>query len=627
MEQNIHRKGLVNLGLLLVLGAAIAIVGQYAHSLCGLVSGVFLGVGFLVAAVSYVQMRLEERERLEAMELDEQGRAKARGALFEGAEGEVPPARRARLQFERFVVPAFGVFLFVTEAAAAYLLWRHFKEDRLSTLQQATVAMALNALFALVLYQFGKYSAVLARLEKERLLRPQSSYLMLGALLSLITALVEVAGWAGYPRVDFVVSRLLIVVLGLVAVENVVALLFEVYRPRVQGQAAHPLYESRLIGLLSQPGGLITTAAQALDYQFGFKVSHTWFYRFLERAFAWLLLGQLVLLMLSTCFAFVEPGEQALLERFGQPVQGRDVLGPGLHVKWPWPIDKIHRYATDRIQGFTLGAKHDEEEEGAHAAEERVLLWAKSHAKEEYNLLVASRSQRTTNLFGGEQAIPVNLLAVNVPVQYQVQDLRAYAYNHVDAGALLERLAAAELTRYLVGVDIDDVMRMDRIRAAEDLRKRMQQRADALQLGVRIVFVGLHEIHPPVKVAAEFEKVIGAIQDKAATNHYARAYLATNVPVARGMAAQKVNEAETYRVQTVAASEAATQRFTNQVAAYHASPEVYRVRTYLDGVGRAVGSARTYILAVTNAHGVVVLNLEEKVRRDLLDISVPKTGP
>ena len=65
--------------------------------------------------------------------------------------------------------------------------------------------------------------------------------------------------------------------------------------------------------------GLITTAAQALDYQFGFKVSETWFYRFFEKALGWLLLLQLGALVLSTCVVFIEAGEQGLLEHFGKP--------------------------------------------------------------------------------------------------------------------------------------------------------------------------------------------------------------------------------------------------------------------------------------------------------------------
>lgn len=619
MEQNIHRKGLVNWLLLLAGAVGALVLARYCHSATGLVAGVFMALGFLVAAVSYFQMRLEYRERLEQMEFDELNRTSSSRTLFTEVQADTFPARRAREQFERFIVPAFALVLFLLQAGAFYLLWKHIGDDQPATGQQATVAMAINALLALVLFQFGKYSAVLSQLEKQRLLRPQASYLLLGALLAIVTAAVEVAGWADYPRVDVIVARVLTIVLGLVAVENLLSLVFETYRPRVKGQAEHPLYESRLIGLLSQPGGLITTAAQALDYQFGFKVSETWFYRYLERALAWLILGQVAVLVLSTSFAFVELGEHGLLERFGRPVAGREVLDPGLHVKWPWPIDKVYRFRTDQIQTFLIGLESDADYE-----KDRVLVWTKSHAKEEAPWLVASKAQQTTNAAPGEVAVPVNLLAVNIPVQYQVHDVRAFAYNHVDAGNLLEDLANEVVTRYLVSVDIDDVMTFGRKAAAEDLRRRIQERADALQLGVKVLFLGLHGIHPPVKVAPDFERVIGALQDREATNLYARAYMATNIPVASGQSKQKVSDAQGYYVRTTAAAEASAQRFENQMLASRASPQVYRVRTYLDALGRAMADARTYVVALTNTHGVAILNLEEKLRKDLLDIELPK---
>ncbi|MHB1306036.1 MAG: protease modulator HflK [Limisphaerales bacterium] len=614
MEQNFQRKGLVNLLLLLVLGTAAALVARHAYSVTGLISTVFMGLGFLVAAVSYFQMRLEDRERLEQLETDEMKRAPASGTLFEASiEEDHFPARRARIQFERFFVPGFAIVLLLVQATAAGLLWHASVEDPASTVEQATVAMALFGIFALVFFQFGKYSAALARHENQALLRPGASYLLLGAVLSLIAAAVEVAGWAGYPGIDKIVARVLVVFLGLVAIENLLGLVFELYRPRVKGQAAKPLYESRLIGLLGQPGGLITTAAQALDYQFGFKVSETWFYRFLEQALAWLILLQLAVLMLSTSVVFIGPGEQALLERFGRPVEGREVLAPGGHFKWPWPIDRVYRYETELIQNFKLGLVTDHTHD-----EQPVMLWTKPHAKEEYNLLVASRTTEPESA-DGEKPVPVNLLAVDIPVQYQIKNLREFAYNHANAGELLEQLANGEVTRYLVNVDIEDIMAAGRQKAAADLRERIQARADLHQLGVRIVFVGLHGIHPPVKVAADFERVIGAIQDRETTNLYARAYRAERVPMAHAEATELTNRAEAYRFRTTTAAIAAASRFTNQMTAHQASPEVYRLRTYLDTVGRSVATARKYVIVPTNTHDVVTLNLEETVRGDILN--------
>ncbi|HOK77629.1 MAG TPA: protease modulator HflK [Verrucomicrobiota bacterium] len=620
MEHSVQKRGLLNWLILLVLGSAQAVAAVYAHSATGLVASAFVGLGFLVAIVSYFQMRLEEREQLEQMEIDELKRKTVSETIFTEAAPDTFPARRAREQFEKYVVPVFSALLFLLQVGAAYALWRHVADDRPSDAQRATLVMALNGLFALVFYQFGKYTAVLARLEKQRLLRPQASYLLLGALLSLLTSLAEVAGWLGHPKIDPAVGKVLIIVLAVVAAENLITLVLEIYRPRVKGQAEHPLYESRLVGLLGQPGGLITTLAQALDYQFGFKVSETWFYKFLERALPALILVQFGLLIASSCFVFVEPGEQVLLERFGQPVAGREILNPGPHFKWPWPIDRVYRYQTDRIQTFTVGLVHDEA-----AEKERTLLWTKSHAKEEFNMLVASK-EGSTNLTGGEQAVPVNLLAVNVPVQYKVKDLRAFAYGHANASELLQRIANAEVTRYLVSVDLDELMTTGRRKAGQELQRRIQEKADAMGLGVEVLFVGLHGIHPPVKAAPDFERVVAALLEKDATNLIAKAYAATNVLVARGLAAKKTNEAEAYRSSSVAAAEGTAGRFTNQLAAYKASPEVYTLRSQLDTLGRAMASARTYVLSVTNTHGVAILNLEEKLRKDLLDVMLPASG-
>ncbi|MCX8108550.1 MAG: protease modulator HflK [Verrucomicrobiae bacterium] len=372
--------------------------------------------------------------------------------------------------------------------------------------------------------------------------------------------------------------------------------------------------------MLGQPGGLITTLAQALDYQFGFKVSETWFYKFLERALPSLILFQAGLLIISSCFVFIEPGEQALLERFGQPVPGREILNPGPHLKWPWPIDRVYRYRTDQIQHFVIGIVEDEE-----SKRERTVLWTKSHAKEESNMLVASK-EGGVSLAAGEQAVPVNLLAVNIPVQYQIRDLRVFAYGHANGPQLLERIAHAEVTRYLVSVDLDELMTTGRRKAGEELRKRIQARADQMQLGVHILFVGLHGIHPPVKAAPDFERVVSALLEKEATNLYAKAYAATNVLAARGLAAQRTNEAEAYRVRSVAAAQGTAGRFTNQLAAYRASREVYLLRSQLDTLGRAMAAARTYLLSLTNTHGVAILNLEEKLRKDLLDVMLPQSS-
>jgi regulator of protease activity HflC (stomatin/prohibitin superfamily) len=618
MEQNIQRKGLVNWLALLLLGSVGGILAAYTNSATGVVGAVFMGLGLIVAITAYLQMRLEERERLEALEFADLQKKATDSSLFAEQAADTFPAKHARMQFEKFFVPGVAILLLLIQAASAWLLWGWVANDQPPTAHQSTVAITLYALLALLYFQLGKYSAVFARLEKLRLLRPQASYLLLGSLLSAVVTGVEIAAWAGHPEWDAVAARVLAALLGLVAVENLITLVFEIYRPRLRGQEAHPLYESRLIGILSQPGGLIRTAAQALDYQFGFKVSETWFYRFLEKAFAWLLLFQIAVLLLSTTVVIIPVGEQALLERFGKPV-GDGVLNPGWHLKLPWPFSKVYRYETTRVQSFTLGVVTDKEYKN-----QRTLLWSKPHVKEEANMLVASRIPEEVLQAGGDrQTPPVNLISVSIPVLYEIQDLRAYAYNVEDAGALLKDLANAELTRYLVSVDFDQLMGPGRQAAARELRARIQKQADQHQLGVHILFVGLHGIHPPVKVAPDFENVIGALQDAEATNLLAQAYAAEVVPKAHANATKMVNQAAAEQFRLVSLATAQARRFTNQLTAYQAAPDVYRMLVRLDTVSRSITNARKYVVVPTNSHEVVTFNFEDKIRPDLLDVKLP----
>jgi len=83
----------------------------------------------------------------------------------------------------------------------------------------------------------------------------------------------------------------------------------------------------------------------------------------------------------------------------------------------------------------------------------------------------------------------VNLLSVSIPVQFQISDVRAWAYNNENAAELLEKIGTREVVRYLVGVDIHEMMSSARFRAGEELRSRIQTAADSFNLGARILFV------------------------------------------------------------------------------------------------------------------------------------------
>jgi membrane protease subunit HflK len=616
MERSIRKNGLINLLALFLIGVAAFAVARVTNSVAGQVCTIFLGIGALVAAVSWFQMRLEENERLEKLEFDELTRSKGGSSLFETKDTEGFPAQRAREQFERFFVPAFTVLLLLIEGVGAFLLLRGYSKNPLvGELREPTVGIALYALFALGLFLFGKFSATIARLENHRLLRPGAGWMLLGAYLCFLVALGAVGVEAGYARMDFYVAEVLSGLLGLVAIETLISLILEIYRPRVKGRVARPLYESRLVGLLGQPEGLIKTAGQALDYQFGFKVSETWFYRFFEKALAWIVLLQVGALFLSTTMVFIDPGEQALLEHFGQ--RANAVLGPGGHLKWPWPIDKVYRYRTEQIQSFIVGSQPD-----PALANQTTILWTVTHAKEE-NFLVANRDQNVTSTNDVEGAVkstpPVSLLTVSIPVEFQITNVLDWAYKNENATNLLQDLATREVVRYLVSADFMDIMSRERGAAADALRSRIQSAADEHHLGAKIIFVGLQDIHPPQKVAGDFEKVVGASQTKLSDVLAAEAYDIQTNALAAATATNLIDVAEGDRIKTVVNAWAKAALFTNRIPAYAAAPSIYMEREYLQTFGRATANARKYVLLTTNTHDVLQFDLQTKIREDLLE--------
>ncbi len=177
MERNVQNNGLVNLMAAVLIFIAAFAVTVYGNSLGGQVASVFLGLGALVAFVSWFQMRLEENERLEKLEVAELARSRGESALFEAKDSDVFPARRAREQFEKFFVPGFAVLLFILESGGAWLLWRWIgKVTTGIEPDRAMASLSLFAIFALVLFLLGRFSVTIARLEDNRLLRPGARF-------------------------------------------------------------------------------------------------------------------------------------------------------------------------------------------------------------------------------------------------------------------------------------------------------------------------------------------------------------------------------------------------------------------------------------------------------------------
>ena len=637
-QQNSKKLGFINGLVLLVVTIAALFLALKAGSTVGLAGVVLLSIGTLISFFGFIQSHLIDRERIEALEMQELDRTQGNESLFAGAAEDAYPARNARRQFEKWVVPAFSVLVLIGQALGLWWIYGELKDwTGGPTPDGAVRSIMFFGLFMVVLFMMGKYSAGLARMDGQELLRPGANYMLLGSVISAAAVLAQAASFFGYSAWDKGITWVVFAVIAVSALENLVTLVLEIYRPRLDDKKARLLYDSRLIGLLGQPGGLVSTATQALDYQFGFKVSETWFYKYLEQKLALIIAVQVAVLFLSSSFVVIQQNEEAFLERFGKR---NDHLLPGFSFKLPWPIDKVYRYKTKKIQNFVLGVLDKDEAAKPNSGDPedvQVLLWTSQHnhgsskdPEQNYNMIVASSDVLLNTV--ASDSVPVNLLTVSIPVQYRINNLTNWVYNTDNAGSMLQKLSMRAVTRYLIGVDINELMGPGRTKAQEELKKAIQQQVDIGQLGAEIVFVGLQDIHPPVGqteqskasggVAESYEKV-NVAQLHSETNRLgALQYKAGKVPQARGAASELLAKARSESTNKVAKAKAEAGRFDQQMSAFNAAPSVYKTRSKLDAFQRATKGVRKYILSDPANRDIINLELQDKLRSDLLDVTV-----
>jgi len=625
MEQkNSKNLGLINSLVLLLVTIGTLLLALKVDSTVGLAGAVLLGIGTLIGFFSFIQSHLIDRERVEALEMQELDRTRGNESLFAGAAEDAYPARNARRQFEKWVVPGFSLLVLLGQALGLWWIYGELGEWTAPAPAGALMSIMFSGLFMIVLFMMGKYSAGLARMDGQELLRPVANYMLLGSVVSTAVVIAQAASYFGTPAWDKGITWAVLTVLAVSALENLGALVLEIYRPRIDDKKARLLYDSRLIGLLGQPGGLISTASHALDYQFGFKVSETWFYKYLEQKLALIIAVQVVVLFLSSSFVVIQPNERAFRERFGK---SNAYLEPGFSFKLPWPIDKVYRFKTSEIQRFVLGVldQNEEAKPNTGAPEDvEVLLWTTQHnhgsskdPEQNYNMIVASSDVLMDD--AASDTVPLNLLTVSIPVQYRISNLTNWVYETDNAGAMLQKLSMREVTRYLIGVDINELMGPGRTTAQEDLKKAIQQQADVNKLGAEIVFVGLQDIHPPV---GKNEQVNVARLHSETNRLGALQYKAGKVPMARGFAAELVANARIESTNKVALAKAEAERFHHQMSAFNAAPSVYTTRSKLETFVNATRGARKYILSDSDNRDIINLELQDKLRSDLLDVTV-----
>ncbi len=538
-----------------VLGASFLIIGVWgSYGSDAMVAAALHALGGApIWLILLIIFALRQRSRLENLETQQLQRMQESGLatnIFDVGDESMLLHRRRLNWTYKFLLPAFTVLiaLYHIYVGGAFLLtsWQAELSPMMPGQWARTASpfplMLFTAGAAVFAFAFSRYVIGMSRDPKWRLLRAGGSYL-LGNALTLVVVLAAMALaqiestriWAE-PMAAYVI-RVAVLLLGLEILANFV---LDFYRPRRAGEEIRPAFESRLLALFSEPGGVMRSIAQTMNYQFGFEVSSTWFYKLVQRSLFPLAVLTLVVLIALSSVVIVDVDQEAYIERFGALVQAEgETLGPGLHLKWPWPIDRVIRARVDMARTITVGSEHgehgehgDDEGEEAHEGHDhtRAILWGEEHDFNAEMLMIVAHPQEAElakvevpvgEAGGGRRArsVAVSLLMISMEVQYRIKNLHDYQYSYQEPERVLEAIAHEELSDYAASVSSKELLGPGRKGFDRQMQRRLQERCDRLGLGIQLTYVALQEAHPPTEseVAETFQNVVAAeIRKKAA---------------------------------------------------------------------------------------------------------------
>ena len=222
----------------------------------------------------------------------------------------------------------------------------------------------------------------------------------------------------------------------------------------------------------------------------------------------------------------VGPGEVAVVRRLGRHV---GTLGPGLHLRWPVPIERVTILEPERKRGLRIGFRLASRPEGGG--------WESDHGR-----------------FGGDPIEDEGLLLtgdgryveMSATLEYEVDQSQSggperFLFAVEDADAALRPLAESAVREVIGRRELLDLLTDGRQRAEDAATSLLRARLAAYGFGIEVRRVSFQDIHPPLAVLDAYRDVSRANSDRQRRVNEASAYRDRVVTEAAGRAERSGN--------------------------------------------------------------------------------------
>lgn len=257
----------------------------------------------------------------------------------------------------------------------------------------------------------------------------------------------------------------------------------------------------------------------------------------------------------------VKANQEAVILRFGKYVE---TVGPGLHFKLPFGIDKAFAGEVKRIYNEEFGYRT------LRSGRESAIDYNFQGAKEVSLMLTGDR----------------NCAEVEWVVRYKIKDLKDFLFNVRNVQSTIRDVSEAVMRKIVGDRSIDEVLTIGRRAIEVVAEKEIGEILDSYGCGIAVQVVNLKGVNPPLQVKDAFDAVNKAVQLRDQIINEAEGKKNKVIPAAMGKKNQVISEAEGYKMKRINEATGDTKAFLAVWNEYEKAKDVTRRRLYLETMAR-----------------------------------------
>jgi Cu+-exporting ATPase len=293
--------------------------------------------------------------------------------------------------------------------------------------------------------------------------------------------------------------------------------------------------------------------------------------------------GVLVAAYATSGWIAIGPGQAGVLRRFGRYA---GALGPGLHLRWPYPIERVTILTPDRVRGLQIGFRAPSRPEAGNVG------WEASHGRtagdpvEDEGLLLTADGR---------------YVELSATLEYTIDRtgpgaLERFVFAIADGDAALRPIAEAAVREVVARRELLDLLTAGRSQAEAAAGSLLRERLGAYRFGIAVRRVAFQDIHPPLAVLDAYRDVSRAADDRRRRVNEASAYRDRVVTEAGGQARALRHAADADRSRRLALASSTADTFTTLREARSYAPDLTDFRLFWTTVAGTLAGKEKLVL-------------------------------